>query len=114
MLPFVKKEKPSDEILDQRVNHAFMPVMVDPATAKIDRDRLHRALYQFNVMTRKYFYPSAADMTAYRNARSADPLAVARDASARVLALPIYADLSLDDVHAICDIIEHIQRDVAS
>ena len=90
------------------VNHAFAPVLIDPARAGIDRDGLHAALGRMNVMTRKYFYPAASEMAAFRDVRAADPLTVSRDAAARVLALPIYADLDLDDVHRICDMIAQI------
>jgi len=34
----------------------------------------------------------------------------ARNISNRILNLPIYYDLSIDDVHRICDIIEYIQE----
>lgn len=96
------------------VNHAFAPVLVDPDRAGIDRNGLHDALRRLNVFTRKYFHPAASDMSAFRALRAADPLAVARDASARVLALPIYADLALEDVHRICDMVAAIQSRTTS
>ena len=96
------------------VNHAFAPVLVDPARAGIDRDGLHDALRRMNVVTRKYFHPPASDMAAFRALRAADSLTVSRDAAARVLALPIYADLALDDVHRICDMIAGIHARTAS
>jgi len=93
-----------------KVNHAYAPVLVNPALAGIDRDGLYDALRQRNVFTRKYFYPAVSAMTAFRHLRAADPLEGANQAAARVLALPIYADLDDDDVHRICDMITAICR----
>ena len=92
------------------VNHAFAPVLVDPSRAGLDRDALREALMARNVFTRRYFHPPACDMTAFRHLRAADPLTVARRASAEILALPIYADLAIDDVHRICDMVTAICR----
>ncbi len=93
-----------------QVNHAYAPVLVDPAMAGIDRDALHDALREQNVLTRKYFYPAANNMSAFRHLKAADPLELTQRTAARVLALPIYADLASDDVHRICDMITAICR----
>jgi dTDP-4-amino-4,6-dideoxygalactose transaminase len=87
------------------LNHAFMPVMIDEAEAGLTRDDLHAALLRFNVVGRKYFYPAACDMVAFRHFPAADPLRRARDAAQRVIALPTYATLPPEDVHRICDMI---------
>ncbi len=92
------------------VNHAFAPALVDPSRAGLDRDALRDALMARNVFTRRYFHPSACDMSAFRHLRTVGPLAVARRASAEILALPIYADLALEDVHRICDMVTSICR----
>lgn len=91
------------------VNHAFAPVLVDAVQAGLTRDDLHAALLRHNVGARKYFYPPACDMTAYRHLRTSDPLVRARDAAGRILALPIYATLPLEDVHRICDLVVGIR-----
>ena len=87
------------------LNHAFAPVLIDQTHAGFGRDDLHAALLEYNVLTRKYFHPAACDMTAFRHHVSADPLHRARTASRRILALPIFATLPLDDVHRICDLV---------
>jgi dTDP-4-amino-4,6-dideoxygalactose transaminase len=91
------------------LNHAFMPVMIDAAEAGLTRDDLHAALLRYNVASRKYFYPAACDMAAFRDFPAADPLPRARDAARRVLALPTYATLPVDDVHRICDLVTAIR-----
>jgi dTDP-4-amino-4,6-dideoxygalactose transaminase len=92
-----------------RPNHAFMPILIEEHAFGTSRDALSARLQQYNVFARKYFYPLVSDMTAYRAARR-DPLDCARRISQEVLALPTYADLALDDVHRICDLIAAIQR----
>ena len=91
--------------LGVRLNHAFMPVIIDEAKAGLTRDELHAILLRHNVVSRKYFYPAACDMAAFRHFPAADSLRRARDAAQIVLALPTYATLPPDDVHRICDLI---------
>jgi dTDP-4-amino-4,6-dideoxygalactose transaminase len=93
-----------------RVNHAFMPALVEPCLFGLSRDALDAALQRYNVFPRKYFHPLVSGMTAYRQDAQRDPLDCARRVSEQVLALPIYAELAIDDVHRICDLIAAIQR----
>ncbi len=97
---------------DVVLNHAFAPIIVDETQAGLTRNDLHTALRELNVIARKYFFPAACDMTAFRRFPTTDPLRRARDAAHRILALPIYATLPLDDVHRICDMIIAIQRGI--
>ena len=54
---------------------------------------------------RKYFYPLTKKLACYGNDFSRDGTPVADYISASVLALPLYADLSFQDVDRICNII---------
>ena len=60
------------------------------------------------MLARRYFYPLVPDFPCYRGLVASDKLPVARRVASRILTLPIYSDLALDDVDRICDIIEHI------
>jgi len=42
-----------------------------------------------------------------------DPLTVARSVAGRILTLPIYSELGVDDVERICDIIRDIRSHAA-
>ncbi len=91
-------------------NYAYMPIEVDPAEFGMSRDELYETLKQYNVFTRRYFYPLICDFACYRNVTVTDPLTVARAVADRILTLPIYYDLALADVDRICDLIAEIQR----
>ena len=59
----------------------------------------------YNAYSRRYFYPLICDYACYKNIAVKDPLTVARMVANRILTLPIYYDLALEDVEKICDII---------
>ena len=90
---------------DVRLNYAYFPIEVDQEEFGISRDRLYEELKGYNIFTRRYFYPLICDYPCYRSIAIQDPLTVARSVTERILTLPIYYDLSLDDVETICDII---------
>ena len=91
-------------------NYAYVPVQIFEPEFGISRDRLYEELKTYNIFTRRYFYPLIPDFSPYHALSTHDPLKIARNISNRILNLPIYYDLSLDDVHKICDIIEYIQK----
>ena len=57
------------------------------------------------IFARKYFYPITSEFECYKDKFEIQPTPVAKTASENVLTLPLYADLSLEDVDRICDII---------
>ena len=90
---------------DVKYNHAYMPIEVNEKEFGISRDKLYEELKKYNIYTRRYFYPLICDYSCYRSISIKDPLTVARKVASRILILPIYCDLSLDDAQQICDII---------
>jgi dTDP-4-amino-4,6-dideoxygalactose transaminase len=99
---------------DVRYNYAYMPIEVDEKQFGMSRDRLSEDLKKYNIYTRRYFYPLICDYSCYRSVSVKDPLKVARHVSPRILTIPIYYDLSLEDVQKICDIIVVIGNRKAS
>ena len=93
-----------------RWNYSYMPVEIDEKEFGLSRDELFEKLKQYNIFSRRYFYPLVCDFSCYQHLSVSDPLTVARKVSERILTLPTYYDLSLDDVNRICDIITCIQR----
>jgi dTDP-4-amino-4,6-dideoxygalactose transaminase len=71
------------------------------------RDEIFDGLREFNIHARKYFYPLCSDYSCYRMLPSAHPsyLPIAHKVAAQVMCLPFYGDLSLEDVHRICDVL---------
>lgn len=85
-------------------NYAYFPVVFDGY--KYTRDEICEKLKEHDIIVRKYFYPITNAFDCYKekhDAKAETP--VAYDISFKVITLPLYADLSLDDVDNICDII---------
>ncbi len=97
----------SDEI---DYNYAYFPIEIDEQEFRISRDQLYKKLKEYNIFTRRYFYPLICDFACYRNVPVADPLKTARRVAKRILTLPIYYDLALEDVQKLCDIIIEMRR----
>ena len=63
-------------------------------------------LAENGIGARKYFYPLTSVSSAFNEKYDSTDTPVALHLSKRVLTLPLYADLSLDDVDRICDVIK--------
>ena len=93
-----------------RLNHVYMPIEVDEQEFGMSCDALYEKLKEYNVFSRRYFYPLICDYACYRSVAIKDPLTVARRAADRILTLPIYDSLGLSDVETICEIIISLQE----
>ena len=94
-----------DAQADVTPNYAYFPVVFDGY--KYDRNEIFANLKEQDIIARKYFFPLTNDIDCYRELPSAgaEKTPVAKHIADRVLTLPLYADLSLEDVDRICDII---------
>jgi len=74
---------------------------------KYTRDEVFALLKAQDIIARKYFYPLTNDFACYKELSTAgsDKTPVANYFANRVLTLPLYADLALEDIDRICDII---------
>lgn len=86
-------------------NYAYFPIIVDETTAGCLRDDIFEALAEKGIGARKYFYPLTSTYQCYEGMFDAEKTPVALAISKRVLTLPIYADLSIEDVDIICDVV---------
>jgi len=86
-------------------NYAYFPVVFDGY--RYNRDEVFEMLAQNDIIARKYFYPLTNAIECYANLSTAgaEKTPVANHIANRVLTLPLYADLSLEEVDRICDII---------
>lgn len=95
---------------DISYNHAYMPIEVDELEFGMSRNALYEKLQEWNVYTRRYFYPLICDYPCYRSISVNGSLTVARRVADRILTLPIYDSLKLSDVETICEIIMSLQK----
>ena len=86
-------------------NYAYFPVFFDKDKFGLSRDEVADNLAAHNIFPRKYFYPLTSDFSAVRNYCSVNKTPIARSIADAVLTLPLYADLTVEDVDRICDII---------
>ncbi len=86
-------------------NFAYLPVVFDGY--KYTRNEIFSMLQKEGILARKYFYPLTNSFECYRNYPTAgvEKTPVAQHIALRILTLPLYADLSLEDVDKICDVI---------
>lgn len=86
-------------------NFAYFPVLFDCERFGASRDEVFAALEENNIFSRKYFYPLTSTFECYKGQFDAQKTPIALRVSSQVLALPMYADLSLDTVDRICEVI---------
>lgn len=90
---------------DVESNYAYFPVVFDGF--KKNRDEVFEELYENGVTARKYFYPITNSFDCFKQYTFAgtEKTPVAEYLGNRVLTLPLYSDLALEDVDRICNII---------
>lgn len=86
-----------------RSNYAYFPVAFEGFS--LNRNQVYDLLAEHHIYARKYFYPLIPDFDCYREQFSDLAIPAARKAAESVLTLPLYAELPLEDVERICDII---------
>lgn len=89
-------------------NYAYFPIVVDEEMTGFTRNQLFEALAEEGIGTRKYFYPLTNAYQCYEEQYNVNETPIALKISNQVLTLPIYADLSLEDVDIISDIIHKV------
>jgi dTDP-4-amino-4,6-dideoxygalactose transaminase len=97
-----------DKISSVRSNYTYFPVFIDKDVYGMSRDELYEKLKSHNIYGRRYFYPLISTFSPYRDLDSAKPenLPVAVKLADRVLCLPMYADLQIEDVEKICGLVK--------
>lgn len=94
-------------VIQQEVksNYAYFPVIFEEKVYGSSRAEVFDALAEQGIGARKYFYPLTNTFSAFHGKYNVLETPVALHISKRVLTLPMYADLALEDVDRICDII---------
>ncbi|MCB1733795.1 MAG: DegT/DnrJ/EryC1/StrS family aminotransferase [Gammaproteobacteria bacterium] len=88
-------------------NYSYFPIMLHEQ-CKISSVELSLELNRAGVYARRYFYPLLSEMEPYRSQAEVSTMhgtPVAAVASERVLCLPIYPGLDIENVNAIADVV---------
>lgn len=94
-----------------RYNYSYFSIEVDASIYGINRDDLYTQLINYNVYTRKYFYPLTSELECYNGLFDVTLTPIAKNVSKNILILPLYSDLQFEDVEKICEIIKSIYLD---
>lgn len=97
--------KLSEYTADTAYNYSYMPVVFEDSFHK-SCTQVIEDLAQNNIFARRYFYPLTSEFECYKQLNAINSTPVASYVAHRVLCLPLYADLSSQDVTKITDIIK--------
>lgn len=86
-------------------NYGYFPVVFNEKELGYDREFVYNALAKENINARRYFYPLTSDFECYKSKFKSSETPIAQYISQRVLTLPLYADLTIEDVDRICEIV---------
>jgi len=89
---------------DATKNYAYYPIVFESEELTI---KCFEILKRKEIFARRYFYPSLSKVLPYVEQRE---MPVTDDIAKRVLCLPLYYDLSIEEVDMICRIILRIQN----
>ena len=89
-----------------KANYGYFVIRVEE-NYPLSRDELYEKLKTIGFITRRYFYPLISEFPMYKGLESSNPkfLQNASQASLKVLCLPIYPNLPLEQVEKICKVI---------
>lgn len=86
-------------------NYAYFPVIFEEKQFGASRAEVFDKLAEHGICARKYFYPLTSAFSAFHGQYDIMKTPVALHISKRVLTLPLYADLDMENVDRICEII---------
>lgn len=92
--------------VEEKRNYAYFPIFCQEEEG-LFRDNVYHVLRENQIYTRKYFYPLTCEQACFRNKYKKADLSAARRLAGQVLTLPVYGDLSNDEIDRICNIIKN-------
>ena len=91
-------------------NYAYFPVVFEENRFGASRNEVMDELAKNGIGARKYFYPLTNTFECFHGKYDVNQTPVALHISRRVLTLPLYEELSLENVDRICSIILNCQK----
>ncbi|PTV96832.1 dTDP-4-amino-4,6-dideoxygalactose transaminase [Halanaerobium saccharolyticum] len=98
------------ESKDVKSSQQYLVIRINEEVFGLSRDEVYEKLKEYNVFSRKYFYPLCSNYEMYNDLSSSqkEKLPVANKIVKEVLALPFHGDLNKNDVIKICNIIKEL------
>lgn len=90
---------------DVEPNYAYFPIVFEEREFGKTRNEIFDRLAKAGIGARKYFYPLTNTFACFHGAFDVRETPIALHVSKRVLTLPLYAGLEIEDVDRICEII---------
>lgn len=86
-------------------NYSYFPVVFEEKLFGATRAEVFDKLAEHGIGARKYFYPLTNTFAAFHGQFDVMETPIALHISKRVLTLPLYADLPMEEVDRICDVV---------
>ena len=91
-------------------NYSYFPIFIDENKYGMSRDAFYARLKEHDILGRRYFYPLTSSFGCYEGKYDVNETPIAYKLSQNVLTLPLFADLTVEDVDRICDVILSCKR----
>lgn len=104
---------------NEKNNYQYIVIEIDGGHTRITRDQIIQILHSENILARRYFYPGCHLMEPYKSNYPYYKLSLPETDNLvkRVLQLPTWDSINLDDIRLICQIIkfsiEHSEEIIA-
>ena len=105
-VPGIEVHRPAEGI---ESNYCYLPVVFEDEFGAT-RDDVYAALRAQDIFARKYFYPLTTQFDCYRGRFDSYETPIAAHVSTHVLTLPMFADLTMEQVDRICAIVRSCAR----
>ena len=92
---------------DVEYNYAYFPILIQQGFP-LTRDELFNKFQENNIYPRKYFYPLITNFSLYKNYNiiSKHKITNAQKIADSVLCLPLYPDITENDIYRVCKVIK--------
>lgn len=95
---------------DVKHNYSYLPIIIDENEFGLTRNEVFDLLAQNNIYSRKYFYPITNSYNCFHGQFKVGETPIALHVSKRVLTLPMYADLTEEQIDIICSTIRNMKK----
>lgn len=85
-------------------NYAYFPIIIEDEYG-LSRDELYEKLKVNHIYSRKYFYPLTSDQACFKNKYKNEDLLCARELAKKVLVIPFYEKIKVEQINQILQLI---------